>query len=124
MRFAARYASSGVAWALKQGWVERAARTILKRRTTVLSRSHSIHHLDHLAHPRIHLARPTPAAEHAIMADAGLHVVLFQIDRNSMAQIQRGHGLADRADIVALAFHRQQTCPTNRFGLHHLPMPG
>src|SRR6185437_508889 len=37
----------------------------------------SVHHLDHLAHARIDLVRPPATAEHAVMADPGLQVVLL-----------------------------------------------
>ncbi len=42
------------------------------------------------------------------MADAGLHVVTFEIRAQFAAQLVRGRGLADRADVVALALHREQ----------------
>ena len=42
------------------------------------------------------------------MANAGLHMVALAIGPKARAQIVRGERLADRADVVALAFDRQQ----------------
>src|SRR5216683_634470 len=57
-----------------------------------------------VSHQGVDLPGPAPAAEHAVMADAGLHVVLLAIGPEARAKIVRRHGLADRADVVAFAF--------------------
>ena len=43
-----------------------------------------------------------------VVADAGLHVVLAHVRAQARAQVLRGQGLADAADVVALAFDGQQ----------------
>src|SRR5262245_56172338 len=57
---------------------------------------------------RIDLVGPAVAAEHAVVPDAGLHMVSLEIGPQPRAQLVRGRGLADGADIVALAFDREQ----------------
>ena len=39
---------------------------------------------------------------------AQLHVVALHVGPDAAAQVVRGHGLADAADVVALAFHGGQ----------------
>ncbi len=56
----------------------------------------------------VDLARPAPAAEDAVMADAGLHVMPPQIGPDLAAQLLRRERLADGADIVLLALDREQ----------------
>ncbi len=58
---------------------------------------------DHRADLGIDFSRPTGSAEYAVVAHAGLQVVAFLTDTQSGAQIERGHGLADGADVVAFA---------------------
>src|SRR5579859_7136589 len=67
------------------------------------------HRQDEILHDRIDLTFPAPAAEHTIMADAGLQMMPFHERFQSGAQIMRGQGLARSADIVALALYRQKT---------------
>ena len=63
---------------------------------------------DHIPHQRVDLAGPFLAAEYAVVADAGLQVVAFAVGEDVLAQGVGGHGLADRADVVALALDREQ----------------
>ena len=57
------------------------------------------------------------------MADAGLHVVALEIGPQLAAQIVRGHGLADGADVVALAFDGQQHGFADRARIDTLAVP-
>ena len=68
----------------------------------------SLRDVDHVAHDRVDLVLPAPAAEDAVVADARLHVVRAQVGPQAAAQVLRRQRLADRADVVALAFDRQQ----------------
>src|SRR5579871_3263651 len=61
-----------------------------------------------VAQDGIDLAGPFLAAENAVMADANLHVMASQVGPQPAAQLVRRHGLADRADVVALALDGQQ----------------
>ena len=72
---------------------------------------------------RIDLVVPAVAAEHAVVADAGLHVVALEIGPQSGAQIVRGHGLADGADVVPLAFDREQHRAPDRARVDALALP-
>ena len=56
----------------------------------------------------IDLVLPPLAAEYAIMADTGLHVVALQIRAQFAAEIVGSNGLADGADVVTLALHCKQ----------------
>src|SRR5262249_30882836 len=66
---------------------------------------------------RIDLVGPAVAAEHAIVADAGLHVVALEIGAQPGAEVVGGRGLADRADVVALAFDGEQHGAPDRLRL-------
>src|ERR1700722_15555017 len=66
---------------------------------------------------RIDLIFPALAAEYAVMADARLHVMAPHIGPQARAQLVRGLGLADRADVVTLAFDREQHGASDRFRL-------
>src|SRR6266403_20646 len=72
---------------------------------------------------RIDFVIPALAAEDAVVADAGLHVVHLAIGAHAGAEILRGQRLADRADVVLLAFDRHQAHPLDRGGIrrpvHH-----
>ena len=46
--------------------------------------------------------------EHAVVPDSRLHVVPLEIGTKPGAEIVRGRGLTDGADVVALAFGREQ----------------
>src|SRR6201999_90238 len=76
--------------------------------------------LDH----RIDLVLPRPSREHAIMADAGLHVVALAIGPQRRAHVMRGERLPDRADIVLFAFHGEQHRALDRRGIHLLVLVG
>src|SRR6202043_2127855 len=66
----------------------------------------------------IDLVVPAPAAEHAVMPDAGLHVMYFAVSADTGAQVLRGQRLADRADVVLLALDRHQAHALDRGGLN------
>src|SRR5690348_3187145 len=53
---------------------------------------------DNVFHQRVDLSFPALAAEHAVVADAGLHVVALEIGPQRRAEIVRRDRLADRAD--------------------------
>src|ERR1700757_3661029 len=53
-------------------------------------------HMNEIAQQRIDFVIPLPAAEHAIMPDAGLHVVNAAIGTHAGAEVLRGERLADR----------------------------
>src|SRR5262245_9916299 len=72
---------------------------------------------------RIDLVGPAVAAEHAVMPDPGLHVMALEIGAQSAAQVVRGRGLADRADVVALALDREQHGAPDRPRLDPLALP-
>src|ERR1700685_2535097 len=83
----------------------------------------SIARQDHVLDKRIDLVLPALAGEHAVMADAGLHVMPFKIRTKVGAQVVRGNGLADRADIVAFALDLEQHGAADRGGLDLLSAP-
>src|SRR5258708_36174628 len=58
----------------------------------------------------IDLCLPALAAEDTVMADAGLQMVALARRRQACAEPMGCGGLADGADVVALALHRQQPC--------------
>src|SRR4029453_13131867 len=64
--------------------------------------------VDHVAHHRIDMLLPAAAAEDAVMPYAGLDVVVAQVGAERAAEVLRGERLAHRADVVALALHREQ----------------
>src|SRR5262245_10318557 len=74
-------------------------------------------------HQRIDLVGPAVAAEHAVMSDPGLHVMALEIGAQSAAQVVRGRGLADRADVVPLALDRKQHRALDRPRLDPLALP-
>src|SRR5690606_11119106 len=63
---------------------------------------------DELANARLNFRAPARAVEHAVMADALLHVVDAMILRNAPTEIVRSFRLAKPADVVALALDRHQ----------------
>src|SRR5262249_29255963 len=79
---------------------------------------------DHVAHDRVDLGLPAPAAEYAVMADAGLQVVALLVGLEAGAQVVRCRGLADGADVVALAFHGEQRGAPDRLGIDRTALVG
>src|SRR5205823_12752265 len=75
-------------------------------------------HMDEVAQQRIDLVIPFPAAEYAVMADAGLHVVDAAVGAHAGAEVLRGERLSDRADIVLLALDRHQPHALDRGRIH------
>src|SRR3984957_12547916 len=71
-------------------------------------RARSIARQNHILQNRINLVLPALAGEHAVMADAGLHVVALEIRAQLAAQVVRRHRLADGANVVALALDGEQ----------------
>src|SRR6202790_3491028 len=71
-----------------------------------------------VAQQGIDLVVPAAAGEHAVMADAGLHVMDLAIGAYAGAEVLRGERLADRADIVLFAFDRHQPHPLDRGRVH------
>src|SRR5664279_5920213 len=71
-------------------------------------------------HHRIDLVLPGAAREHAVMADAGLHVVALARGPQRRAQVVRGQRLPDRADVVLLALHGEQHGALDRLRFHFL----
>jgi len=57
------------------------------------------------------------------MADARLHVVLLAVGPQAGAEIVRGHGLADGADVVALALDGEQRRAADRLGIDATAVP-
>ena len=57
------------------------------------------------------------------MADACLQVVAFQIRPQFAAELVRCHRLTDGANIVALAFHREEHGPADRVRVDALAAP-
>src|SRR5690349_22518815 len=53
---------------------------------------------DHSQH-RVDLVLPAPSVEHPIVSGTGLEVMVLQMGPQAAAQILRGKGLADRADV-------------------------
>src|SRR4029077_1803498 len=74
-------------------------------------------------HQRIDLVGPAVAAEHAVVPDPGLHMMLFEIGAQAGAEVVRGGGLADSADVVALAFDRKQHCTLDRPRFDRFALP-
>src|ERR1700723_4644667 len=71
-----------------------------------------------VAQQRIDFVVPAPAAEYAVMTDAGLHVMHLAIGAHAGAKVLRCQGLADRTDIVLLALDRHQAHPLDRGRIH------
>ena len=69
------------------------------------------------------MVSPAVTAEHAVMADPGLHVVPFEIRAQSRAQVVRSCRLADGADVVALTLDRQQHAALDGARLDALALP-
>src|ERR1700760_3206993 len=58
---------------------------------------------------RIDLVIPLAPAEHAVVPDAGLHMMDAAIGAHTGAELLGGQRLADRADVVLFAFDRHHT---------------
>src|SRR4051812_7196319 len=78
---------------------------------------------DDILHDRIDLVVPALAAEHAVVADADLHVVALEIGAQAAAQVVGGERLADRADVVALALDGEQHGAADGAWFHRLLAP-
>src|SRR5579864_6303209 len=72
---------------------------------------------DQLADSRIDFRLPAASAEDAIMPDPGLQVMALPGRVQPGAQLLRGKGLADRADVVVLALDGHQRGAPDRPGL-------
>src|SRR5580693_3448114 len=68
-------------------------------------------HMHEIAQQRIDFVVPAFAREHAVMADAGLHVMHLAIGAHAGAEILRRQRLPDRADVVLFALDRHQSHP-------------
>src|SRR5207302_5318705 len=68
------------------------------------------------------LGLPTAAVEHAIMSDFELEVVQLFRRRDAGAEIVRGDGLADRANVVILALDGHQRGLLDRLRLDRVAM--
>jgi hypothetical protein len=88
--------------------------------------------LDHrIAQNRINKIAPALAAEHAVMADAGLHMVSLHIlhmvslhiGTQIAAQFLGGHRLADGADVVPFAFDSEKRGAPDRLRIDPLAAP-
>src|SRR5690242_13298778 len=71
-------------------------------------------HMHEITQQRIDLVVPALAGEHAVMADAGLHVMHLAIGAHAGAEVLRRQRLADRADIVLFALYRHQAHAPDR----------
>src|ERR1044072_3389851 len=80
----------------------------------------SIARQDHVLQQRIDLRFPLLAGEHPVVAGAGLHVVALTVRLDAGAQVLRGERLANRADVVLLAFHGEQRGALDRARLDGL----
>src|SRR5262245_4244825 len=78
---------------------------------------------NHVLDQRIDLQLPAPAAEDAVMADAELQVMALEIGAQARAHLLRRQRLADRADVVALAFDREQHGAADRARLDLVAAP-
>ena len=72
---------------------------------------------DGVADDRVDLPVPLAAAEDAVVADARLHVMALAKRPEAGAEVVGGGGLAERADVVALALDRQQRGAPDPAGL-------
>jgi hypothetical protein len=72
---------------------------------------------------RIDLVLPPLPAEHTEMAGAGLQVPALAERRERYTEVVRGRGLADAADVVALALDRQQRGARDRRRIDRPPAP-
>src|SRR4051794_1040133 len=77
---------------------------------------------DHAQH-RIYLIGPAPPVEHTVMPGARLEMVVLQMGSQAAAQFLRRRGLADGADVVVLAFHREQRRAPDRGRIDRAVMP-
>src|SRR5579883_2506814 len=84
------------------------------------SRACSIARQDDVLHQRIDLPLPLAAAEHAIVADARLHMVALEVGAQADAEVVRRDRLADRADVVLLALDGEQHGAPDRLRLDPL----
>src|SRR6266481_8799716 len=67
---------------------------------------------------RVDFVVPALAAEYAVMADAGLHVMYLAIGAHAGAKVLRRQRLTDRADVVLFALHRHQAHSLDRGRVH------
>src|ERR1700690_1025872 len=72
---------------------------------------------DQLADARIDLGLPAASAEHSVMTDPGLQVMPLSRRVKPGAQLLRGKGLPDRANVVVLALYGHQRGAPDRPGL-------
>lgn len=64
--------------------------------------------MNDVAHARVDLLIPLAAAEHPLVAHAGLYMVRSLVRSHTCAQFQCGHGLANGTNSVALALDRHE----------------
>ena len=64
--------------------------------------------MNHIPHDGVDVVLPALAAEHTEVADVGLHVVRVCVGPQAARQVLRRERLADHADVVALAFDRDE----------------
>jgi hypothetical protein len=76
-----------------------------------------------ILYDRVDLAAPAITAEHAIMADARLQVVTFHIGPQAARKVLSRERLADAADVVPLAFYREQHGALDRARIDLLTTP-
>ncbi len=73
------------------------------------AQSLGIDRADELADARLDFGSPARTVEHAIMADARLHIMHVFVVGNRSAKIVRGFRLPEAADIVPLALDGHQS---------------
>ena len=78
---------------------------------------------DGVAHDGIHLALPAASAEHAEVAHASLEVMASPPQRDLVAEVVRSTGLADAADVIALALDGEQDGAPDRRGVNEFSTP-
>src|SRR5581483_5522084 len=80
--------------------------------------------VNEIAQQRIDFVIPLAPTEHAVVADAGLHMVDAAIGAHAGTELLCGERLADRADVILLALDGHQPDPPDRRRIHRTAAEG
>src|SRR5690606_17225815 len=83
-----------------------------RHRIAIAARARGLCFRDELAHAGVHRFTPSPSAEHTVVPRAPDGHGLFELPRNSRAELVHRMGLSGPGDVVELAFDAQH----RRFG--------
>src|ERR1700728_1938358 len=113
-------------WLSVQSWMLASARrkTGTARALAILSLRPSVVGQDEVANDGVDLVLPSTAAEHAVVADAGLQMMALLGRFDAGAEPVGGHRLADATHVVLLPFDREQGAASDGGRLDRLSAPG